>query len=110
MLTDKKEIAEKLNNLQKYMPGEPPQLYEFGEYLSKMLDSGDIEPCGLNLLFESAVSALEEGVDAHTGEKVSSRLTGYPPIYYTVLRIKFDAIAKAVLPKEFYEEFKEVRK
>ena len=98
------EMKEKLRNLKEYMPKEEDVLYSFGRYLAKRLEGHpELVPEGFNVTVELALHDLQKGIDGYTQKPIQSRLVGYPPIIYSLLRMRTPDIAKAVCPEDFAE-------
>lgn len=98
------EVKEKLTNLREYMPKQEDIIYDFGKFLADRLNPR-LNPHGFNLALELTLYDIKTG----RGE-IPIELSGYPTQVYAGLSLYFDDIAKAVLPSEFYAEFKKVRK
>ena len=93
-------IKEKLRNLRQYMPNEQDELYEFGTYLAGRLNSR-LVPSGFNMAAELALHDLQNGVDGCTRQSINSKLVGFPPVMYILLRTQVPKIAEAVCPEDF---------
>jgi len=100
-------VKEKLRNLQKYMPEQQELVYEFGNYLADMLNP-ELVPFGFNMAAELALYDIQAGVNSFTKEPISTRLAGYPPQIYALLRNEIPDIAEAVCPEDFAKDVREV--
>jgi len=56
---------------------------------------------------ECALYDLQNGVDGFTGQSIRSRLVGYPPMIYELLKIQVPEIAEAVCPEDFAKGVRE---
>ena len=93
-------MKEKLRNLREHMPDQNDQIYSFGAYLADRLNP-ELVPEGFNMAAELALYDLQKGVNGFTGKPIQSRLVGYPPMIYGILRMQVPEIAKAVCPEDF---------
>lgn len=95
------EPKQKLAKLEELIPNTlDGLLYDFGHYLAGRLNS-QLVPMGFVMGCELALYDLQTGVNGFTGESIQSRLVGYPPMVYALLRMEIPRIADAVLPAEF---------
>lgn len=102
-------IKERLQNLREYMPGEDEIVYQFGTFLANRLNP-ELLPAGFNLSTELAISDLRRGIDGYSGQPIRHKLSGYPPIIYTLLRMRVPDIAYAVCPQGFAKEVEQLQK
>ena len=100
-------VKEKLRNLEKYLPDKEKMVYEFGNYLADILNPA-LVPFGFNLAAEHALYDIQVGVNSFTKEPISTRLAGYPPQIYALLRSEIPYIAEAVCPEDFAKGVREV--
>ena len=95
------EPKQKLMKLEEFIPDETNDLlYGFGRYLAGYL-SPQLVPMGFVMGCELALYDLQTGVNGLTGKPIQSRLVGYPPMIYLLLRMEIPRIADAVFPAEF---------
>ena len=95
------EPKQKLAKLEELIPDAPNGLlYDFGRYLAGYLNP-ELVPMGFVMGCELALYDLQTGVNGFTGKPLQSRLVGYPPMIYVLLRMEIPRIADAVLPAEF---------
>ena len=95
------EPKQKLTKLEEFMPNAPNDLlYDFGRHLAGYLNP-QLVPMGFVMGCELALYDLQMGVNGFTGKPIQSRLVGYPPMIYVLLRMEIPRIADAVLPAEF---------
>ena len=95
------EPKQKLSKLEELIPNAPDGLlYDFGCYLAGYLNP-QLVPMGFVMGCELALYDLQTGVNGFTGKPLQSRLVGYPPMIYALLRMEIPRIADAVLPAEF---------
>ena len=99
-------IKEKLKNLRQYMPNQQDVIYDFGAYLADRLNP-ELVSQGFNMAAELALYDLQKGVDGVTGQPIRSRLVGYPPVIYGLLRMQVPEIAEAVCPEDFAKGVRE---
>lgn len=100
-------IKEKLKDLKRYMPEQPPIVYDFGAFLADRLNS-DLVAAGFVLATELALNDMEAGVDGFTGKRISGRLSGYPSQIYAILRaMQLPEIVRAVCPEDFAKDVEE---
>src|SRR3989344_3611536 len=100
--------AESLRNLRQLIHGgvaDDDFLYAFGEYLADHLNP-QLVPMGFVMALELAMYDVQKGIDSRTNRPISSRVAGYPPMMYALLRMRFSEIAYAVLPAEFAAQVK----
>lgn len=102
-------IKEKLRNLQKYMPNEKELIYQFGRFLADRLNS-ELVPTGFLVAMQTALYDLQKGVDGYSGQLISNKLVGYPPIIYSLLSMRFMDITHAVCPDDFAKDVEQVQK
>jgi len=102
------EAKDKLRNLSQYMPDQEETIYEFGKYLADRLNP-ELLPMGFVMACELALYDLQKGVDGFSGQPIRSRLVGYPPMIYALLRMMIDQIAEAIFPEDFANAVKEER-
>jgi hypothetical protein len=95
-----KEAKEKLSELQKYMPKNEDTIWEFGRMLSTKLNP-ELVPEGFVMACELLIYDLQKGVDGFTGQPIRSKLVGYPPMIYALLRMEIPHIASVIFPEEF---------
>lgn len=95
------EPKQKLAKLEELIPDAPDNLlYDFGRHLAGYLNP-QLVPMGFVMRCELALYDLQTGVNGFTGKPIQSRLVGYPPMIYALLRMEIPRIADAVLPAEF---------
>jgi hypothetical protein len=94
------EAKKKLNELEKHMPNTQDTICDFGRFLSPRLNP-QLVPEGFILACELAIYDLQKGVDGFTGQPIRSKLVGYPPMIYALLRMNISHIASAIFPDEF---------
>ena len=95
------EPKQKLAKLRELIPDAPDDLlYDFGRHLADYLNP-QLVPIGFVMGCELALCDLQTGVNGFTGKPIQSRLVGYPPMIYALLRMEIPRIADAVLPAEF---------
>ena len=94
------EVKEKLRNLREHMPKQDDLIYDFGAYLAERLNP-TLVPMGFNMAAELALYDLQAGVNGFTGEPIRSRMVGYPPQIYALLKMQVPDIAEAVCPEDF---------
>ncbi len=106
------EPKRKLMNLEAFIPDDPNNpneslhlLYDFGRHFADYLNS-QLVPTGFVLKCELALHDLQTGVNGFTGKPIRSRLVGYPPIVYSLLRMEIPRLVDAVLPAEFAADVK----
>ena len=99
-------IKEKLRNLRQYMPNQEDVIYKFGAYLAERLYP-ELNPGLFVMAVELALYDLQRGVDGFTGEPIRSKLVGYPPVIYKMLRMHVPDIAEAVCPEDFAKGIRE---
>ena len=99
------ESAEKLRNLREHMEKSDDFFCAFGEYLASHLNPRLI-PIGFVMACEQALYDVQEGVDSRTNEGISTRVAGYPPLMYALLRMRLPEMMDAVLPAEFSAQAK----
>ena len=46
---------------------------------------------------------VQKGVNGFTNEPIRSSLVGYPPMIYSMIRMRIPDIAKAIAPESFVE-------
>lgn len=103
------EVAMKLRDLRNILPGQQKEIYEFARLLSYYLNP-TLVPEGLSLAMELLSHDLSQGIHGYSKRPIQSSLTGQPPMLYRVLSLSFEDIVIATCPKEFADQFKEVRK
>ena len=99
-------IKEKLRNLRQYMPNQIDVIYDFGAYLADRLNP-ELVSQGFDMAAELVISDLQMGVDESTGQPIRSRLVGYSPVIYGLLRTQVPKIAEAVCPEDFAKGVRE---
>ncbi len=99
-------VKEKLRNLKQYMPDRHDAIYDFGAYLADRLNP-ELVPQGFNMAAELALYDLQTGIDGFTRQPIRSRLVGYPPMSYGLLRMQVPEIAEAVCPEDFTKGVRE---
>jgi len=99
-------IKEKMRNLQQHIPGQDDAFYEFATYFAERLNP-QIIPVGFVTTAELALYDLQKGVNGSTGQPIRSRLVGYPPVLYAILRTRVPEIAEAVCPEDFAKGVRE---
>lgn len=97
-----KGVKERLNDLERYFPGQHEVIYSFGKMLSGRL-ADELEPGGFILAAQLAIYDLQEGVDGFSGERLRGPLIGLPSVVYRSLDIALPSIIRAVCPKRFAE-------
>ena len=101
MVLSMDEPKQKLMELETHLPDATNDLiYGFGRFLAERLKP-ELIPQGFVLACELALQDLQAGVDGFTGRPIQSRLAGYPPMIYALLRSEVATIAKAIFPEEF---------
>ena len=101
MVLSMDEPKQKLVELETHLPDATnDQIYGFGRFLAERLNP-ELIPQGFVLVCELALQDLQAGVDGFTGRPIQSRLAGYPPMIYALLRSEVATIAKAIFPEEF---------
>jgi hypothetical protein len=101
-----KEAKEKLLNLE-LKDDVDNTMKEFCKFLSPRLND-ELVPEGFVLGAELALYDLNAGVYGYTGDKIRNRLVGYPPIIYSLIRMRFSDIAYAIFPESFANKVKDV--
>lgn len=100
------EPKKKLANLQEFLPDANNELvYDFGRHLAGYLNS-ELVPQGFVMGCELALYDLQEGINGFTGEPVQSKLVGYPPMIFRLLRMEIPNIAAAIFPADFADGVK----
>ena len=95
------EPKQKLAKLEELIPDAPNELlYDFGRHLAGYLNH-QLVPRGFVVGCELALYDLQTGTNGFNGKPIQSRLVGYPPMIYALLRMEIPCIADAVLPEEF---------
>ena len=98
------EPKQKLMALEEHLPDAPNDLvYDFAHFLAKHHLNPELIPQGFVIACELALYDLQTGVDGYTSQPIQSRLVGYPPMTYGLLRTNIPTIAKAIFPEEFAE-------
>ena len=101
MVLSMDEPKQKLMELETHLPDATNDLiYGFGRFLAERLNP-ELIPQGFVLACELALYDLQAGVDGFTSQPIQSRVVGYPPIIYALLRSEVVTIAKAIFPEEF---------
>jgi len=93
-------IKEKLRNLREHLPQQEDVTYDFATYLAERLNP-KLVPEGFNMVAELALYDLQKGVNGFTGQPIQSRLVGYPPMIYSLLKMQVPDIADVVCPQDF---------
>ena len=95
------EAKQKLAKLEELIPDAPDGLlYDFGRFLAGYLNP-QLVPMGFVMGCELALHDLQAGVNGFTSKPIQSRLVGYPPMIYALLRMEIPRIADAIFPAEF---------
>lgn len=97
------EVKVKLRNLSEHLPNEDKILYEFARLLADRLNE-KLVPEGFLLGAQLLLYDLERGIDGYTGQRINSRLVGYPPIIYVSIELMIPMIAEATCPADFAQE------
>jgi hypothetical protein len=101
-----KEAKKKLMNLE--LENDVQDLMkEFGKFLSPRLND-ELVPAGFVLGCELALYDLSKGINGYTGEPLRNRLVVYPPLIYSLIRMRFTDIAYAVFPESFANDVKDI--
>ena len=99
LLLQTEPVKEKLRNLQKYLPGQSPLVYEFGKYLADYLHP-ELYPEGFSLMCRTALQYIKQGKDFRD-RPISKALVGHDPKIYERLENTIPQIIDAVCPPEF---------
>ena len=94
------EIKEKLLKLKEYWSSADDTICEFARLLSGRLNN-QLVPSGFYIAAELLIYDLQKGIDGFTNEPIRSKLVGYPPIIYTLIRINLEQVAEKVCPEDF---------
>jgi hypothetical protein len=103
---DTTEAKQKLANFtHKEVDRNHPIVSDFAKFLATRLNPR-LVPIGFIMACELALYDLEKGVDGFTQKPITSRLVGYPPAIYRILRLEIPKIAEGVFPSEFADSVK----
>lgn len=93
---------QKLGRLHALMGPNPLETtVEFGNFLSDYIKQDQLVPAGFVLACELALTDLSKGIDGFTKKPIKSRLVGYPPMIFTLIRAEIPSIAEVIFPPEF---------
>ncbi|TSC61707.1 MAG: hypothetical protein G01um101448_767 [Parcubacteria group bacterium Gr01-1014_48] len=97
------EPKKKLMRLEEFIHDDASSslLYDFGHFLANYHLNSRLDPMGFVMSCEIALHDLQVGVNGFTQKPIESRLVGYPPMIYTLLRMEIPRIADAIFPTEF---------
>jgi hypothetical protein len=105
-----KPVREKLVSLRKYLPGDNPTLYRFGELLGDTLDFEQIVPKGFVAGAERLLYKLDRDLERYADGLTGKPVKGSKFRYELVLDRLHDSIpkiAQAVGPQDFARDVKD---
>lgn len=96
------DAKQKLMRLEEHISDDTSEglIYEFGRLLAGRLNP-ELVPMGFVIGCHLLLYDLQKGVDGFTKEPIRSKLIGYPPMIYALLRMEIPTIAEAIFPAEF---------